>query len=117
NRARIEREGAFASIFDAGEIGEARIERRLVDADNTRSQPLQHPGPAAGTGAEIDATLRWLRPLAQKREQLPQFEIGAARRGAVFNEARLAVRERARARRGGEHPVRRNKRPGSERSR
>ncbi len=50
-----------------------------------------------GLGAEIEAEIAATGALVQQREQLPQLEIGAARRGAVLDELRLAVGERARA--------------------
>src|SRR4029077_4882993 len=91
---RIEREGAFAPILDAGKASKARIERRLVDADDARAQPLQHPAPAAGTGGEIDAALGWLGPLTKQGEQLPELEVGSTGRRTILDEAHLAVWER-----------------------
>src|SRR6202040_1498648 len=83
----IECEGACAAVHRARKFREARIERRLVDAENACTEPLESPGPAAGTGAEIDAQFPRLRTLADQGKQFPQLEVGAAGRCAVFNEA------------------------------
>ena len=49
----------------------------------------QHPGPAAGRGAEIEAALARLRPAAQPHQRLPELEIGAVgRTGLVLDELR-----------------------------
>src|SRR5579862_9139198 len=40
---RVDREGTLAPIGDAREIGDAGIERSLVDAENARAEFLQYP--------------------------------------------------------------------------
>ena len=45
------------------------IERRLVDADHARAQFLQHPAPAAGAAAEIEAELAGPRMSARQRQR------------------------------------------------
>jgi hypothetical protein len=49
-------------------LGDAGIERNLVGAENARPELLQHEGPAAGTGTEIEADLARLRPRPDARE-------------------------------------------------
>src|SRR5690349_12713274 len=88
----------FLPHFDHRERRYARIERRLVNADDLGAQPLQHPGPATRAAAEIEAALARQRLLAQKGEELPELEVGAAgRRRAVLDEADLAIWKGARA--------------------
>src|SRR6185312_4890795 len=94
--ARIRGECARPAMFDAGQRGDLRIERRLVDADDARSEALQDPAPAAGRAAEIDAERARKRPLADEGQRLPQLQIGAARRRrAVLDELGAAVRKGA----------------------
>src|SRR5262249_23006219 len=97
DRTRIERERALAQMLDAGQGGDARIARRLVDADDACAKLLQPPGPAARARAKIETESAGLRLHADAGEQVPELEIGAARRALVLDEARLAIWERARA--------------------
>src|ERR1700692_4907559 len=94
HRPRVKRESALALIRNTREIGYARIERGLVDAENARAELLKDPCPTAGTRAEIDAQLAQLGPLGDEREQFPELEISTARCRAVLDETRFAVRER-----------------------
>src|SRR5688572_26765452 len=57
HRSWVDRKGAFEALFDVGQARDRGIESRLVDAEHLRAEPLQHPGPAARAGAEIDAEI------------------------------------------------------------
>src|SRR6185437_16239749 len=81
------------------------------DGDYARAQMRQHPAPAARAGAEIKTGLTRTRPLADEREQLPQFQIRTARCGFVLDEMCLAVRKWARAVRRREQRIRVEQRP------
>ena len=44
-------------VLEPGQRGDARIERRLVDADDTRAGAVQNPAPAARAGTEIETEI------------------------------------------------------------
>ena len=96
HRPGFQPEGAFTQPADARHGGDGRVERRFVHRRHRSTQPGQHPGPAAGGGAEIQAFLARSRHPAQPRQCFPQLEIGAGRWPlSVLDEPRRAVDEGA----------------------
>ena len=66
--------------LDAGQRRHRGIERRLVDGDDPGAQLGQHPAPAAGAGAEVEAELAGCRAPIDQSQRLPELEIGAVGR-------------------------------------
>src|SRR5690348_142035 len=84
----FEAECTLLPHFDHRERCDTRVERCLVDADDLGAKALQDPGPAARAAAEVEAALARLRVLAQEGEELPELEVGPARRRrAVLDKA------------------------------
>ena len=97
NLARLEREGARASLLDMGHREHVRIERRFVDCNHARTEFSEHVAPPARARAEIEAGFAGLWSGSEQGQRFPKLEIGTARRCAVFDEIRFTVGKGARA--------------------
>ena len=73
----------------------ARHERR-IDGDDARAPLEQHPGPAAGRGAEIDADVAGVGRAIEPQERFGELHRGARRRGVGHVHAQAAARRQAR---------------------